>query len=315
MDGIGEVYKGNSDIEDEYDFFQKKRNFLEFDSDNEIREPVNTGEDKSEETPQQTRGRKRSHGVDYGTPGGERYKLKSPLEELYDRSKSILNSTNTGWLRHQLKPINPYRVFMSPDAIRAEEYFDIRGQGLNESTVNREQSSPIVLRIPVLGKAGSGKTTLLHRFLHNENPDEVKLKSGVNFYKYSIAADAGEITVNLLDLTGNPKFTNVVKLYLSEARACVLVIDVTDRSSLDYCKEKLIPDLETLNPPNIPVMVVANKTDLSRCVSKREIVGIFKSSSVMYEYYEVSGKTGYNVNKLMRALLKKVCQPYLMSCF
>jgi len=98
-------------------------------------------------------------------------------------------------------------------------------------------------------------------------------------------------------------------MYYREASGAFVVFDVTDTNSFDKAKT-WINELKK-NQPNCLVMLLGNKCELrvdeslkDKCVSKDMIKRLVEEEKLLH--YEVSAKTGDNVNQSLVALASAV---------
>ncbi|XP_049631723.1 ADP-ribosylation factor-like protein 10 [Suncus etruscus] len=113
----------------------------------------------------------------------------------------------------------------------------------------------------VLGLDGSGKTTFL-RVLAGKPPHEDHVPtSGFN----SVRLPTKDFEVDLLEIGGSQNLRFYWKEFVNEVDVLVFVVDSADQSRLPCARQELHRLLD--KDPDLPVVVVANKQDLSEAVS------------------------------------------------
>ena len=70
------------------------------------------------------------------------------------------------------------------------------------------------------------------------------------------------ILLDIWDVSGQDKFRSMTTMYFRDADACILVYDVTDRSSFEMISNVWLKDLQDRAPENILTAIVGNKCDL-----------------------------------------------------
>lgn len=152
-------------------------------------------------------------------------------------------------------------------------------------------------KIVVLGHFGVGKTSLIRRFVTDTFSDNYKVTIGVHITKKVIEISV-ENTVSLIlwDLEGTDNIESIRKSYLLGTHGAVFVFDVSRPSTF----QNLNRDLKIVaeKTPNIPLMVVGNKSDL---VGEVELKAVLEKNTISVDFI-TSAKTGTAVNELFLKL-------------
>jgi small GTP-binding protein len=156
-------------------------------------------------------------------------------------------------------------------------------------------------KVIIIGNAETGKSSLIKRKLGHVFSEE---------YDPSIVAktypDLQEI--NLWHLSGLERFRSTAISYIKNADVSVLVFDVTKKKSF-YDIPYWI-NLTSMLASNAQCILVGTKIDLAdkREVTKEEALAFAKASDNI-QYYEVSAKTGENIETLFQAIIDASKQP------
>ncbi|MFW9806734.1 MAG: GTP-binding protein [Candidatus Thorarchaeota archaeon] len=156
-------------------------------------------------------------------------------------------------------------------------------------------------KIVMLGDGAVGKTALTTRFTQNFFDSDYKRTIGSDFAIKRLTLedkDQGsiQVTLQVWDLAGQPRFESVRQGFYRGARGGLLVYDVTRRRTflnVDNWKEEAFKNLDR----EIPLVLVANKVDLkdSRVVTQEE--GEEYAKKNRFFYVESSALTGKNVEE------------------
>jgi GTP-binding nuclear protein Ran len=151
-------------------------------------------------------------------------------------------------------------------------------------------------KIVLVGDGGVGKTAILHSI------------KGCDFEKRYIATVGCEVhpiymkpssltSYAFYDTAGQEKYGGKFTNYLKGANLAVIVYDVTNRISYKNVSQwyKKIRS----ESPTVPVVLVANKTD---CLTKKIVDPTFHSENGL-QYFEVSAKTGENIETLLEYMM------------
>ncbi|KAF4976257.1 hypothetical protein FZEAL_7046 [Fusarium zealandicum] len=121
-------------------------------------------------------------------------------------------------------------------------------------------------KIILLGPSGTGKSCLLHRFVKNEWRVLSSQTIGVEFATKIIKVGTGSrrkrIKLQLWDTAGTERFRSVSRSYYRGAAGAILVYDLTSHNSFRGL-QPFINDARALASPNLSVMLVGNKLDLT----------------------------------------------------
>lgn len=117
----------------------------------------------------------------------------------------------------------------------------------------------------VLGLDGSGKSTFL-RVLSGKPPLEGHIPTwGFN----SVRLPTKDFQVDLLEIGGSQNLRFYWKEFVNEVDVLVFMVDSADRLRLPWARQELQKLLD--KDPDLPVVVVANKQDLSEAMSMVEL--------------------------------------------
>ncbi|XP_006873537.1 PREDICTED: ADP-ribosylation factor-like protein 10 [Chrysochloris asiatica] len=117
----------------------------------------------------------------------------------------------------------------------------------------------------VLGLDGSGKSTFL-RVLSGKPP----LDSHVPTWGFnSVRLPTKDFEVDLLEIGGSQNLRFYWKEFVNEVDVLVFIVDSADRLRLQWARQELHKLLD--KDPDLPVVVVANKQDLSEAMSVVEL--------------------------------------------
>ena len=164
-------------------------------------------------------------------------------------------------------------------------------------------------KIVMLGDGAVGKTAMTTRFTQNFFDSDYKRTIGSDFAikRLTLEDINAQVTLQVWDLAGQPRFESVRQGFYRGARGGLLLYDVTRRRTflnVDNWKEEAFKNLDR----EIPIVLVANKVDLkdSRVVTTEEGETYAKKNGFIY--VESSALTGENVEEAYANLCRKMIE-------
>ncbi|CAM9406310.1 unnamed protein product [Chrysoparadoxa australica] len=156
------------------------------------------------------------------------------------------------------------------------------------------------IKIILLGDSAVGKSKLVERYLMDEyHPRQLSTYALTLFRKLALLEDGREVKVDFWDTAGQERFSSMHPSYYYRAHACILVFDVTRKSTyknLTQWYTELRQYCESL-----PCIVVANKIDADYNVTKKT----FKfASQHNLPFLFVSAADGTNVVKVFEEAIR-----------
>ncbi|KAL3854146.1 hypothetical protein ACJMK2_013424 [Sinanodonta woodiana] len=155
------------------------------------------------------------------------------------------------------------------------------------------------VKVVVVGDVGVGKTSLAARFVKGTFQPAYELTIGASFLCKAVEMPNYTIVFQIWDTAGQERYRSLVSMYLRDAKAALLVYDVTDLNSYINVSEWL-KQLRKYSPEDIKIILVAAKCDLSSAVHPSTANEYAAKNEILF--METSSKTGLNVDKLFTTL-------------
>ncbi|KAL7727823.1 hypothetical protein ACLKA6_019759 [Drosophila palustris] len=151
-----------------------------------------------------------------------------------------------------------------------------------------------LLKVLLLGDSFVGKTALMHRYVNKTFPTAYKTTIGADVCTKDIVYNVRRVTLQIWDTAGQERFQSLGTAFYRGADCCILVFDVTTRSSFDSLgswRDEFLLQANPQDPENFPFIVLGNKIDLDkREVSTKEAQQWCKLRGI--QYVETSAKDG-----------------------
>lgn len=161
------------------------------------------------------------------------------------------------------------------------------------------------LKVVVIGDSAVGKTSFLYRIVRDEWTEKTQPTLGVEFMMKNVKTENHIMQLQMWDTAGHEIFRSVTKTYYRGAAAALILFDLSCEDSFT-ATSNWIKDVSEMARPDVVKILVGNKTDLvqERKV-KREDAEEYAQANGM-KYFEVSAKTGENVELVVNECVKQL---------
>jgi len=165
-------------------------------------------------------------------------------------------------------------------------------------------------KILVVGDLGCGKTSIIHRYVNNVFSTKYRATIGVDFALKIINWDTKtNVRLQLWDIAGQERFGHMTRVYYKEAVGALVVYDMTRPGTFEAVKKwklDLDENLSTERP--LPVVLLANKCDLTdQRLDKDKMEGYIKDNGFI-GWYETSAKEDVNITKAIKTLVGQILE-------
>lgn len=186
----------------------------------------------------------------------------------------------------------------------------------------QKQMKQAQFKLVLLGESAVGKSSIVQRFVKNSFDEFRESTIGAAFLTQSIKLtrdDLGEslapadqgfedgviVKFEIWDTAGQERYRSLASMYYRNAQAAIVVYDITQSESLEKAKY-WIKELQKQANSNILITLVGNKLDLKeeRQVSEDSARAFANELGLLY--FEVSAKTGENVQELFKQIALKM---------
>ncbi|KAJ8388655.1 hypothetical protein AAFF_G00130640 [Aldrovandia affinis] len=179
-----------------------------------------------------------------------------------------------------------------------------------------QQSSkpPAEIRVLMLGLDDAGKSTLLYKLKYNEAVVTVPT-IGFNVEMIETRKKATSLTV--WDIGGQNKMRPHWEHYYEDTAGLIFVVDSSNRTRIAEAKREFEQVLKCEHLKKIPVVILANKQDLTGAVSAAEITkrfGLRKTCTNRDWFVQpCSARTGMGLEDGFRRMVHFVKTPSLLT--
>jgi len=174
-------------------------------------------------------------------------------------------------------------------------------------------ASSRLYKIIVIGDANAGKSSLIRRYVHDYFSENYRSTVGVDFYLKIININERlDIRVQLWDIAGQDRFSQMTRAYFKGAMGALIVFDRTNpKSFLSAGKWKEEVDAKCNLPDGrrVPCLLVMNKSDLKRDSRIPNDLGVSEfaqENGFVPGWIKTSAKTGEGVEKAVKTIVRYI---------
>jgi len=115
-----------------------------------------------------------------------------------------------------------------------------------------EKEDTLKCKVIIVGGSGVGKTCIINRYIRNEFIPCPISSSGAAFTSKTIMMndENQSIKFEIWDTAGQERFRSLNRIFYKKSDACILVYDITSRSSFEDLKEFWIREIRENAPEN-----------------------------------------------------------------
>ena len=115
------------------------------------------------------------------------------------------------------------------------------------------EEGALACKVVLIGESGVGKTSIIARYTTNTFKSELAMTSAASFVtKKIIMEDENKsIIYDIWDTAGQEKYRTLTKMFYKYAAICILVYDITRKSSFDELKNYWIKEIKENAQPDV----------------------------------------------------------------
>ena len=116
-----------------------------------------------------------------------------------------------------------------------------------------EEKQSIPCKVVLIGESGVGKTSIISRYISNTFSSVLMATPGANFTTKTIFLkdENQSIKFEIWDTAGQEKYRALAKVFYKNAAVCILVYDITRRTSFEELKKYWITEIKANASPNV----------------------------------------------------------------
>ena len=172
-------------------------------------------------------------------------------------------------------------------------------------TSKKEEVSPLLHKVIIVGSGSTGKSALTLQFMYDEFVEDYE-PTKADSYQKKVVLDGEEVQIDILDTAGEEDYAAIRDNYFRSGEGFLCVFSITQDKSFQATKEFREQIVRVKGKETIPFILVGNKSDLTdqRAVTLANAQAQAKEWNV--PYMETSAKTRENVDKVFFDLMREI---------
>lgn len=134
--------------------------------------------------------------------------------------------------------------------------------------MSASSSSKNTFRYIIIGDTEVGKSSLMLQFTERQFNYEHDMTIGVEMGSRSVHVNNRLVKLEIWDTAGQESYLSITRSYYRGADGCLLVFDLSNRSSFENLSMWLSEARQNSNNPNLVILMIGNKADLKE---KRQV--------------------------------------------
>jgi small GTP-binding protein len=163
----------------------------------------------------------------------------------------------------------------------------------------------------IIGDSTVGKTSLLFRYTEDKFSTQHLATVGIDFFTKDEIFDGKTVRIKVWDTAGQERYKSLTNAFFRNAQGIILVFDVSNAETYENLKYWLQSINTNLGEKSdIKKIIIGNKIDLPREVSKEEAQKFAKNSGVVY--FEASAKDNIGIIDSIRFIIEDILRDKIM---
>ena len=162
-------------------------------------------------------------------------------------------------------------------------------------------------KVALVGESGVGKTCIIKKFINGKFDPNTESSHTSQFIRKTIEFPEGKsLTFDVWDTSGRKEYRSLARIFFNDAKAIILVYDVTNKKSFTEMKDFWYEQIKQLGDKDIILAIAANKSDLYEEKQLENEKGEEFAKEIGAIFYSISAKNGLNIKTLFDKIGKKL---------
>ncbi|TNV75567.1 hypothetical protein FGO68_gene6279 [Halteria grandinella] len=166
-------------------------------------------------------------------------------------------------------------------------------------------TSPLVLKLVLIGSGGVGKTSFHSRFFDKLFPKD-QSTIGVDFKIQKIVKEGRECKYQVWDPSGGERFKVITQSYYRNARGLLIFVDLSIEATIEEYIDNWMLEIEKQSSDNVCKLLIGSKCDFPQKISDEACEQYAQQYNMAY--FKTSAKEDINITEAMESIMEAVFQ-------
>ena len=165
-------------------------------------------------------------------------------------------------------------------------------------------------KVVLVGESGVGKTCIIAQFTSGKFDPSTVSSLTAQFIRKTLEFPEGKsLTFDIWDTAGQEKYRSLAKIFYKDAKAVILVYDVTNEKSFTEMKDYWYEQIKQLGDKDIILAIAANKSDLYEEKKVENEKGEAFAQEIGAIFVSTSAKNDSGIQALFDNIGQKILDP------
>ena len=165
-------------------------------------------------------------------------------------------------------------------------------------------------KVVLIGETGVGKTCIINRFIHNNfDPGTISSLSGQFVTKEMEFSKGQTVPLQIWDTAGQEKYRSMAKIFYRDAKAIIMVYDITNENSFNQLKEYWLGQIKEHGSKDVLIAIAANKSDLIEQIKVKNEDGEKFAEEIGAKFILTSAQNANGIQNLFESIARKILEP------
>ena len=165
-------------------------------------------------------------------------------------------------------------------------------------------------KVVLIGESGVGKTCIIAQFINKSFSEGTLSSLTAQFIKKNLKISEGkELTFDIWDTAGQEQHRAIARMYYSDAKAVILVYDITNRKSFEEIKNYWYLQVVEKGSSDVIFALAANKSDLYQEQEVQNEEGKKFAEEIGAIFASTSAKNDSGIQALFDNIGQKIFDP------
>ena len=170
-----------------------------------------------------------------------------------------------------------------------------------------ENNDEVENKVVLVGETSVGKTCIITQLIYGKFKEFIESSLTAQYCQKNFEFPGDKsIKLDIWDTAGQERFRSLNRIFYSNAKAAILVYDITNQKSFDEIKNYWYGQIKENCSKNIIIAIAANKPDLYEDREVSNEIGEEFANSINAIFSSISAKSDSGIKDLFENIAKRM---------